>query len=345
MKTIFYSLPGEGLGHALRSYAVIERLKDTTVHVFTWGEAYKFYKEQNYPHLHEIVSLHFGRNKKGRISSTKTIINFGKFIKGYRQSYNYVVKQADIHKPGLFISDFEGVIPRVAKVLNKPCISIDNQHKFSRCRLDDLPLELRLQAWAMGKYTEYLVPNPAKVVVSTFYYQATNKIDENTILTNCFIRENFNNYPKTNDGHLLVYYKVSCGDKLLKSLAHRQEKIKVYNCPKEKQIFPFEYHDLKNEEFVRDLSSCRALFASAGNQLLGEGTYYQKPMFVIPEPNQPEQTINGYYINKMNLGVSCDVDELSSEKIDAFLRNFTHNDKHGVNGVDLAIEVIENSYI
>jgi hypothetical protein len=64
-KTICYSLPGEGLGHATRTYSVLGKLDSSIkVHIFTWGEAYDFFKEQNYPYLYKIeAELPFGRSK------------------------------------------------------------------------------------------------------------------------------------------------------------------------------------------------------------------------------------------------------------------------------------------
>ena len=46
---IFYSLPGEGLGHAIRTQAILDNLDPRIeVHLFTWGEAYDFFEKQNY---------------------------------------------------------------------------------------------------------------------------------------------------------------------------------------------------------------------------------------------------------------------------------------------------------
>jgi len=342
MKKIFYSLPGEGLGHAIRTLAVIEKMPDVEVHVFTWGEAETFYAACNYPHLHHIAGLPFGRKANGKISTIKSGINFCKYLYKATDSVEYILAQYVKHQPCLFVSDFEGILPRVAKRVDVPCVSIDNQHKFSRCGLDDLPWKLRFHAKTMGFFTEALVKDPAAVIVSTFYHEATNPNDASTILTNCFVRKNFEKYPAIEGDYILLYYKKSC-DRMLHELAKTKQKVKVYNCPSENRCdYPdFEYHDLANEEFIRDLAGCKCLFSSAGNQLLGESVYYGKPVFVIPEPNQPEQEINGFYINKLNYGVSCPLQKFNTQMVRNFLDTFKCRSQAGVNGVDKAVDVLK----
>lgn len=334
---IFYSLPGEGLGHCARVLSILDYL-EAEVHIFTWGEAYDFLKKENYPYLHKITSLPFGRNKKGKISTVKSIVNFLKFIKNYQESFDYCISQYHIHKPDLFIADFEGVLPRAAKHLNQYYLSIDNQHKFSRCDLSDLPFKLRMHAYGMGFYTEKLMPNPELAIVSTFYHSATKKYG-NTILTNCFLRKKFEEITPSTGNYILVYYKQSMGEQIL-DLLKDQNNVKVYNFPYKK--YHFQYCELSNENFIRDLAGCKALIASAGNQLLGEAIYYNKPMFLIPEPNQPEQSINVFYIKKMGYGDYTN--DPIQEQIDNFLNNLTYKNEKHINGVHEVVDII-NKYL
>ena len=62
---VFYGICGEGLGHAARSAALIERLEsDFTVHVLTFGDAFHFFRDRGFPNIHHIPGLTF--IKKGQ---------------------------------------------------------------------------------------------------------------------------------------------------------------------------------------------------------------------------------------------------------------------------------------
>ena len=62
---LIYGICGEGLGHAARAYALIERLeRDAEVHIVTSGDAFDFFSGLGYPHLHLVGVIRFV--KKGQ---------------------------------------------------------------------------------------------------------------------------------------------------------------------------------------------------------------------------------------------------------------------------------------
>lgn len=343
MKTIFYGLAGEGLGHACRTQALLEHLDGFNVHLFTWGEAYDFFEKLKYPHLHRIIGVPFGRNKDKSIDLMRTVGNFIDYIKGKKESIRYVLNQARRYKPSLFISDFEGIVPRAGKQYNKPVLSIDNQHKFSRTDSKGLLFRLRFHAWFMGLYAEWVCPKPDFALVSTFYHSAVKKKHfGRTALVNCFMRKSIEDKKPTHGDYILVYYKVSVGDRMLQELWHTGEKVIVYNCPPEKRIAGLEYREISNEGFTEALAGCRCLFCSAGNQLLGEAIYYGKRIFAVPEPNQPEQEINAFYLQRMGHGMTCTLPQFDMRKVRKFIQEFETEDlSYPSNGVYEAVKVIE----
>lgn len=340
MNRIFYSLAGEGLGHACRTQAIIENLEDLEVHLFTWGEAYQFFHKQNYPHLHKIKGIPFGRNEDNAISMPKTINNFLDYRWHRKSSVKYVLAQARKLCPCLFVSDFENVLPQAARKFGKPLLSIDNQHKFSRTIDKTLPFDLRVYAFFMGLYSEWTCPKPDLAVVSTFYHSAVRKKYCNrTVLTNCFMRKSIENIQPTTGDYVLVYYKPSVGAPMLQAL--KGEKVVVFNCPPDQRVDGFEYHNVSGEEFCKSLAGCKAVFCASGNQLLGEAAFYGKPCFTIPEPNQPEQRINAHYIAELKYGVTTPLDKFKPEMVTSFLQNLhLWQHKPTINGVHVAVDQI-----
>ncbi len=201
---------------------------------------------------------------------------------------------------------------------------------------------MRMYAYIMGIFTEIYVPCPDRVIVSTFHHNALKKTDDKTIMTNCFVRKHFANYEPTRGDYVLLYYKSPFGG-ILELLAMQARPVKVYGCPENLRTVPnFEYHDISNDEFIKDLAGCSHLVCGAGNQLLGEAIYYGKPIFAIPEPNQSEQRINAFYIDKMNHGTTAAVEDLSAERFWKFFDTFKARQGAGINGAHQAVQEIHN---
>lgn len=57
-----------------------------------------------------------------------------------------------------------------------------------------------------------------------------------------------------------------------------------------------------NEDFIKDLSSCRAVLANGGFTLMGEALYLGKPFFAVPMQKQFEQIMNALYLKKLGYG-------------------------------------------
>lgn len=343
-KRIFYGVSGEGLGHCSRALTLIQSMPEYEFHIFTWGDAYEYLNQISYPfHLHKIPGLKFGR-VKGKINTWLTIINFlwfyffsiGKAIKEIRQL-------AKTKPPELVISDFEPILARAAKPLKTRLVSIDTQHKFGFCSWIGLPWELKLYSLAASLFIWFYIPNPHKILVSTFYYNLVKPITDRVNITNIFVRNELKDRSDLADhGFILMYYKQSVGLEMMKCLKGLDIPVVAYGVPKEHQTIPeFTYKDV-SQGFQEDLKKCRYVFCAAGNQLLGEAITLGKPVFTVPEPNQHEQTINGWYVEKGGNGVCCPVKKLTPERVKSFLDEFRPIHCFMHNGIIEATQIIKD---
>jgi UDP:flavonoid glycosyltransferase YjiC (YdhE family) len=71
---IFYGICGEGMGHAGRSMALIERLvaMGHRVTIFTFADALQLLARSG-SHAHELDGLRFATNSKGATTSTSSV--------------------------------------------------------------------------------------------------------------------------------------------------------------------------------------------------------------------------------------------------------------------------------
>lgn len=290
--------------------------------------------------------VRFDRDKNHKIDnwkSAKTLYNF--YRERHGNDFQSVCRWAKTHNPSLVITDFEPTTAEAARNLGLPLISIDNQHKFAQFATRDLPLSLRVYCNFTGWFTERYIGPKTKCVISTFYHELGKTAKPDIVKTNVFIRKELEAQTPTSGDYLLVYYKKAIGQHMLKSLLGcSKQPIKVYGCPPDDRIkcWLFEYHDVDYKKFVADLAGCRAVLCGAGNQLLGEAAYLNKPVFTVPEPNQYEQYVNGYYVEKMGFGKCCFDGKYDSGSINDFLDRGEPCLPPSENGAIRAVEVVKN---
>jgi uncharacterized protein (TIGR00661 family) len=106
------------------------------------------------------------------------------------------------------------------------------------------------------------------------------------------------------------------------------------------------FFDIDPNRFVSDLAHCRGLVCTAGNQLIGEALYLQKPVLALPEPKNFEQEINGHYVAQNGIGLVADMLKVTPfdvsrfiDHVDAFRNNM---DSSFANGNRLVLERLQH---
>lgn len=300
---LFYGICGEGLGHAARSAALMERLEpDFTVHVLTFGDAFHFFRDRGFPNIHHIPGLSF--IKKGqKIDWVASILHMLDFVRNGQKHLSHVEKIWDAIRPDMAITDFEPLIPRVAIRNKVPVLAVDNQAKISRCKLRELPFFLRLYQAVFSMAIEWVVPRKTPRVVSCFHPEFCTPLKTVKAVAGPMLRSSVTRLNPTEGGFALVYYKDVVGDSLLGIAKILGIRTIVYGgCENATRWPEFEFRP-HGGGFPEALAACSVLVCPAGNQLLGEAAYLGKKTICIPQRGQYEQSINGFYMGKIGLGV------------------------------------------
>jgi len=348
MKTIFYGVNGDGLGHASRTLAVIERLPECQVHIFTYGKAYDYLKKLGYKHLHQIkgIMMPYNGYKINFIQLAKCVINY--YFNELSGNLKYIQEQDELLKPSLYITDFEPAIARAAKLTNKKLISIDNQRILSFRDTIKLPMSVRFHTWLLGILAIAMVPKPDHIILATFYWDLIKSKYEDITLTNGFIRKDVEKLHPINGNFVLLYLRHSIGDKILSTIKDLPYRFVVFGSNDsnlKRQLASkgnVNFFEL-SPNFADYLVSCRCIISTAGNQLLTETRYHNKPIMAIPEPNQYEQVINAYYNAQYDRRFKVyNIKELTSKEVSNFIEWSypLENPQTVPNGVYKAVEVI-----
>jgi uncharacterized protein (TIGR00661 family) len=121
--------------------------------------------------------------------------------------------------------------------------------------------------------------------------------------------------------HLLVYMNSGrhlFSRRIEQALLGLDVPVMVYGTGRSGHRGNLRYRPRGNREFVEALATCRAVICTAGNQLVGEGIHFRKPLLVMPE-DSVEQRVNARAVERMGIGMQIRRDRLSVATIRGFL--------------------------
>ncbi len=353
MAKIFYSLAGEGRGHATRVMTMVELLRDEhEIVLFAPGDSYTFlepaYRNTDV-RIHEIPGLRFHYSPDRRLDYLQTGHNTGKYVDGLPK----LLKELDRHfqrkQPDLAITDFEPALPRAAKRCGVPFISLNHQHFLVVSDLTSLPLSLQLHASYMSIMVEGFYCGQEETIVSSFYFPPLNWRYKNAVQVGVMMRKEILEACPHHGDYLLVYLRKFCEENILDTLRKAGQPVKIYGLGAQPADGNLTFHPVDKVRFLDDLAGSQALISTAGNQLVGEALYLGKPVLAMPELNNYEQYINAHFLKQSGAGDWVEMDAFSQEHLKYFLHRLdTYRasiDRERLNGNTLALKTIQRHLV
>lgn len=307
---IFYSFSGHGHGHAVRSSVVIEYLRRLghQVKAATFGQGLKFAEKSNLKDIVEIEGFLMYYNKRG-LSSTKTVLNF--FNRSPEVIFSNLFKLRKVlnsFEPDLIISDFEPFSAYWAKWKDIPLIKINNQSVMTLAKIK-IPAKF---------YPDYLIgrtlvidifaPRAKFNFVLSFSPELTpikKRYQKNSFLMPPILREKIFALQPKKENFILVYQTSPVYQKKLNQIFNQfpQMRFYLYNAgPKVVSGRNLLIKDFSEENFLNDLTNCRAVITNGGFGLMGEAIYLGKPILSVPIKGDFEQTLNAILLERCGYG-------------------------------------------
>lgn len=315
-KVIFYCICGEGMGHAIRSSVIIDRIKDKyDVYIFSSDRAYKYLNEK-FDNVYKIGGFNtvYINNK---ISNTKTLINALKRNPlNIKEGYEELYKKARKLSPDVIVTDFEIYATMVSKLLSIPLISLDNIHMITQTAIDYPPKHQGEMLKAKGVIKSYVIKPKIHILTSFFYPKIKPK--KRAVLYPPVIREDILKLEPTIEDHIIVYQTSKESVKLVEQLKSLNEKFIVYGFNKDEVDENLTYKLFNENEFYNDLASAKAVICNGGFTFISEAISLKKPIYSVPAIGNFEQTLNGFYVQKLGYGEYHE--EMSPKKVEKFLK-------------------------
>lgn len=351
MATLFYSVMGEGRGHAARARSMVEALRGKhRIVLFTSHDALEFlqsaYKSDPEVEVREIPGLVF-HYTQGELDQGKTIRHGLALWWNRRREVERLAQDFDRDKPDLVVCDFEPLLPRAARRRGVPVLSLDHQHFMVAYDLSSFPLRLRWWAWAMGWSVWMFGIRQQRTVISAFYKPPLRRKWRGALQVGPLLRPAVRERTPTVGGRLLCYLRKATPPRVIEMLANAGLPVRLYGLGARPPQGGITFCEIDEQSFLDDLATCDAVVAAAGNQLLGEALYFGKPVFALPESNHHEQCINAIFLERLGGGDWMHLERVSDSELRSFLdhretyRQQLAESTMEFDGTQAAVEAIE----
>ena len=305
VRTVFYGLCGEGLGHFFRAAFLIPRLVDEgyAVEVFTSGRVADLCQERlKNCRVHRVpgIRMHYRNNT---LHLPVTILNYARAAIQGPLGSSVVIRQARRCRLAAIISDYEFFVTVAGWMLQVPVIAFDHQQVATECEIDTrASSELSFNLLCLSNKMTYFRPT-SRILTSFFAapFRKHRRQKHKAIIAPVLRPEVLQRRPVSGK-HILVYQTsrtMECLSAILDALPGEK---RVYGIGQNLSGQPEQ--PFNDKSFLDDLASCRFALVNGGHTTLSEALYFGKPMICFPVKGQAEQEINAYYVAKLNYGMS-----------------------------------------
>ena len=357
MATIFYSLSGEGRGHATRVRAVVEQLRQQhRVVIYAPGHAYELLlpvyegTEVNVKHIPGLAFhyKHCRLTDRRQLDTFKTGMEGLHYIAQYTELSRRLQDDFETESPDLVITDFEPALPRVARQVGIPFISLDHQHFLLVSDLRKLPVDLQRHAFFMAQVVRGYYHGQVQTVVSSFYFPPLKPNTQDVSQIGVLLRDEILQATPEHGEHIVVYLRRFGSSEVFRALEACGCEVRIYGLGAQRSIGRLKFREIDMNRFVDDLATSRALISTAGNQLIGEALYLEKPVLAMPEYCNHEQRINGHFLRDSGAGMTVGMEQMTPLYTRYFMKHCemfrSRIDRQNIHGNTTALNII-NQYL
>ena len=300
-RIVFYCVCGEGMGHAIRTGVIVGKIKeDYDVYLFSSDRAYEYLKSK-FDNVYKIGGFNtvYINNKVNNLKTLASALK--RNPANLKEGYETLYKKARDLRPDVIVTDFEIYATMVSKLLNIPLISLDNIHMITQTKFDYPKDKYVEMVKAKGVIKTYVVKPKVHILTSFFYPKVRS--GKNAVIYPPIIREDILKLEPKEGKHVIVYQTSKESVQLVRKLKSlNNEKFIVYGFNKNEVDGNLTYKEFNEDVFYDDLASSKAVICNGGFTFISEAIHLKKPIYSVPAIGNFEQTLNGFYVEKLGYG-------------------------------------------
>jgi uncharacterized protein (TIGR00661 family) len=318
---ILYGVLGHGRGHATRALGVLPHLLERhEILVVAGGDAHDTFVEAGLRVL-SVPAMQYAYGPRGERclwqSAAKNLRHALDLATGGGAT-RALVDAVRAFDPHAAICDADPWTHVVAQRLGVPRVSFDHFGVMVYCR-PPVARGDRIKVMRDAAAYRMVVGRPERIIVSSFFHAPA--AGPGIEVVGPLLRAEVRATAPSRGDFLLAY--LNKGDHQIvphieRALRSAGVPVVLYGTARAGSDGSIEYRPPGNASFLRDLAACRAVFSTAGNQLVGEALYFGKPMLVMPE-STPEQRMNALALERLGAGRAVRLADVDDAVLRAFL--------------------------
>jgi uncharacterized protein (TIGR00661 family) len=217
-----------------------------------------------------------------------------------------LLREIERFQPDVAITDYEYFVPRAARAVGLPCLSLDNQHAITMGRIA-FPFTQAPSWMATALAVRQLFSCANQYVISCFFEVSPRKVEPWIRWTPAILRDAVINLPSRSGEHVLAYQGYSTFDGFTESLRRLERPVHVYGMGGNRREGRVVFKESNEQAFLEDLATCAFVVCGGGRTLISEALHLGKPVFSIPVQNAFEQFMNAFYVERCGYGMRSNI--------------------------------------
>ena len=298
MARVLYGVHGTGHGHAMRAVALARRFPE---HEFLFV-SHSHGLEALSPEF-EVVECY---NPETPIQGhqVQAFSAFWSMVRAQsrrRSLMGRVLDTIERFQPQAALTDYEFFVPRAARKVGLPCLSVDHQHVVTCCR-HQLPFSqypsFAATAAAIGGFFSTA---PENLIIS--FYQPPVKPGVRAVVAPPLLRETVLGCRPEVGEHVLAYHGYPIFSYFYDFLRSIPKTVIIYGSDEDRRDGNLVYKKKSEEGFLEDLAAANYVICGGGHTLISEALYLGKPVLVFPIKGAFEQFLNAHYVDRLGYGL------------------------------------------
>lgn len=299
MARILYGVHGTGHGHASRALAVAALLPEHEFLFVSHGEGLRRLavggRTFECPTPETVVTDH-------RVRPLQTALRLAAFLRRRPEAVRSVRRLAEEFRPDAVFTDYEHIVPIVAREAGLPCLSIDHQHIVPLCG-DAVPHHRRPDHLATCWAVRRLFSGASEHLVSSFFAPRHPPADAATrILPPVQRPAVLARAPRDGDA-VLAYQGYSTFGRFVPFLKSIPHPVLVYGLGRDGRDGNLVFRPDSTDAFLDDLAGCRYVVCGGGHGLISEALHLGKPVLSFPIGGAIEQYLNALHVERLGYGL------------------------------------------
>ena len=303
MARVLYGVHGTGRGHAIRALTVARHFRQHEFLFVTHGDGLRLlapeFRTFTCPNPETVVEAH-------HVALWPTVRSLAATLRASRGWVARLLTAAQAFRPDVAVTDYEYFVPRVARILDIPCLSVDHQHVIPFSRLS-VPVR-RIPSLAVTELSVRLLFSRAtRYLVTSFYRPPLRRTRTPVQVMPPLLRDEVARRRGIPGDHILAYQGYDTFRAFLPLLAGTSRPVAVYGVPSaDGGNGRLRFMAWDEARFLEDLASCAYVVCGGGHTLISEALHLGKPVLAFPVRNAIEQYLNGLWLAKLGCGDLCE---------------------------------------